>query len=220
MNRVLTWPWAPLFLSFVAGFVDTSTFVGARGVFSAHVTGNFVLFAVAFTRGVREIDLLKLLLFVPFLFAVWLVARLSRNWSKQSWFEPSLLIFAGVLLALPAWYFFGVTELENTLWSFANIMIMLPVIAMGLQNALYKVISPTEPMTTVMTGNVITLVIEATRGSITEARVLNLVRLILGFAMGCLCGAWLVTLHSLGALFVPAFILLSLGLSRLRKVRV
>lgn len=34
-------------LAFVAGFLDASTFVSEFGVFSAHVTGNFILFAIS-----------------------------------------------------------------------------------------------------------------------------------------------------------------------------
>lgn len=41
-----------LLLAFVAGYVDTATFVEFAGLFAAHVTGNFVLFAAAIGRGV------------------------------------------------------------------------------------------------------------------------------------------------------------------------
>ena len=30
-------------LSFIAGYVDTAVFIGLFGLFTAHVTGNFVL---------------------------------------------------------------------------------------------------------------------------------------------------------------------------------
>jgi len=32
-----------IILSYVAGYADTSTFIGADRLFSAHVTGNFVI---------------------------------------------------------------------------------------------------------------------------------------------------------------------------------
>ena len=213
---------APFLLAFVAGFVDTATFVGARGVFSAHVTGNFVLFAVAATKGVQEIDLLKLALFVPFVLALWFVARVNRHRKDHPWFEPGLLLIASVLLFIPAVYFFGVTRaLGDDLWDVANGMIMLPVLAMGIQNGLYKVVEPTEPMTTVMTGNVIQLVIGSFGGStgvVPAGKLVAIVRLVIGFAIGCLFGAGLVTSHSLGALLVPALILLALSVFKLRKV--
>jgi len=34
-----------LLLALVAGYSDTATFMGANGTFSAHVTGNFIVFA-------------------------------------------------------------------------------------------------------------------------------------------------------------------------------
>jgi uncharacterized membrane protein YoaK (UPF0700 family) len=213
-------------LAFIAGFADTATFVGARGVFSAHVTGNFVLFAVALFKGVHEIDYLKIFLFVPFLLAVALVARLSRVARLQKHFEATMLIVASLLLFIPAYYFFGVTQLKDELWDTANLFIMLPVIAMGIQNGLYKILCPTEPMTTVMTGNAIQVVLEATgyanaKGDKTARRkkAVSIFRIVAGFALGCLTAAWMVNAHSLGALILPASILLGLGIYKFKSTK-
>ena len=210
-------------LAFTAGFADTATFVGARGVFSAHVTGNFVLFAVALFKGVHKLDYLKIFLFVPFLLAVAFVSRLSRVSRLQKNFEAVMLIVASLFLFIPGYYFFGVTRLSDELWNVANLFIMLPVIAMGVQNGLYKVIHPTDPMTTVMTGNAIQVVIEVigyagVKGDFAARmkKALSIFRIIMGFALGCLTAAWMVTAHSLGALICPAIILLGLGLYKLK----
>jgi uncharacterized membrane protein YoaK (UPF0700 family) len=212
-------------LAFIAGFADTATFVGARGVFSAHVTGNFVLFAVALFKGVHEIDYLKIFLFVPFLLAVAFVARLSRVVQLQKHFEGTMLLLASLLLFIPAFYFFGVTKLQDELWDVANVFIMLPVIAMGIQNGLYKIVYPTEPMTTVMTGNAIQVVLEAVgyagaKGDKAARRkkALSIFRLVSGFALGCFTAAWMVTMHSLGALALPALILLGLGIYKMKTI--
>jgi len=37
--------WVTFLLAWVAGFCDTTTFVAGDSVFSAHVTGNFIVFA-------------------------------------------------------------------------------------------------------------------------------------------------------------------------------
>ena len=34
-------------LAFVAGYIDTATFLRVSELFSAHITGNFVVFAIA-----------------------------------------------------------------------------------------------------------------------------------------------------------------------------
>jgi uncharacterized membrane protein YoaK (UPF0700 family) len=42
---------APALLSFNGGFVDTASFVGLQGLFTAHVTGNFVTLAATLVSG-------------------------------------------------------------------------------------------------------------------------------------------------------------------------
>ena len=66
-------------LTFVAGFVDTATFVDANGLFAAHVTGNFVVFGAALARGIQEKDYLKLLTFPVFVLAVMFGTILYRR---------------------------------------------------------------------------------------------------------------------------------------------
>ena len=46
-NRLLL----PLLLSFVAGYVDTAGFLSLQGLFTAHVTGNFVTFGASLALG-------------------------------------------------------------------------------------------------------------------------------------------------------------------------
>lgn len=203
-------PIIAILLSFIAGFVDTATFVGARGVFSAHVTGNFVLFSVALMNGVREIDYLKLFLFVPFVLAIAGVSQVKRFTPH---YERSLILLASLFLAIPGIYFFGVTQLKDELWDMSNVMIMLPVLAMGIQNALFKILYPVDPMTTVMTGNVTSMVLELTTLGLTE-KVKSFSRVILGFTCGCFFAAWAVKMHSLGALLIPAVMLASLAITK------
>lgn len=206
-----------LLLSFVAGFCDTATFVGAHGIFSAHVTGNFVLFAVSVVQGAEEVDFLKLLLFIPFLVSILLVARLSRT-SLHRKLESSMLVLAGLLLFASGVGFAAGIPLSRGLWNEANFLLSLPVVAMGIQNAVYKILYPTEPMTTVMTGNVIQAALETvgygvtpTSGLARKNRIRSTLRLVFGFASGCLAGAWAVHRWALAALIIPALLLVSLG---------
>lgn len=205
-------------LAFVAGFVDTATFVGAGGVFSAHITGNFVLFAVAVFKGFKDVDFLKIFLFVPFLLSIAFVGRMSRKAVLEKKFEPVMLFLASLLLLAPGLYFFGAAKPDENFWGPTTFFVTLTVLAMGIQNGLGKVVSPTEPMTTVMTGNVIQIALEiigynSKKGDhiYHREKAVSLFKVIVGFALGCLCSAWMVVNHSMGALIVPAVILAVLG---------
>lgn len=211
-------------LAFIAGFVDTATYVGARGVFSAHVTGNFVLFAVALVKGVHQTDYLKIFLFIPFLLTAAIVSRLSNVRKIMHQFESAMLFLAGFLLICSGSYFFGVTKLKDELWDISNVFIMFPVMAMAIQTGLYKIVSPAEPMTTVMSGNVTQLALEIVgfRGESGDRlshlpKFYSILRVILGFALGCIAGALIVSNFSLGALILPGIFFLIMGFSKLKK---
>jgi uncharacterized membrane protein YoaK (UPF0700 family) len=55
-----------ILLSAVAGFCDTVTFVAAGSTFSAHVTGNFIVFAYQVIKGSDPQAWIKLLSFPVF----------------------------------------------------------------------------------------------------------------------------------------------------------
>lgn len=205
-------------LAFIAGFVDTATFVGARGVLSAHVTGNFVLFGVAMVKGLHGLDYLKLFLFVPFVATLIGVSRLSRVKKIADRFESIMFFAAALFLIVPGVYFTGVTKLEDELFDISNVLIMFPVIAMAIQNAVCKISAPTDPMTTVMTGNVTAMALEfiGFKGQVGDKaghkpKLYSILRVIAGFAIGCFSGAWMVEYYTLGALLIPAFLFLVLA---------
>src|SRR5436305_14006063 len=64
----------PIVLAFTSGYVDTLGFVGLFGLFTAHVTGNFILIGSELARPTHGV-LLKLLAFPAFIVAV-IAARL------------------------------------------------------------------------------------------------------------------------------------------------
>jgi uncharacterized membrane protein YoaK (UPF0700 family) len=56
-------------LSFTAGFVDTASFLGLEGLFTAHVTGNFVTLGATLVYGTHGV-LAKLLALPEFVLVV------------------------------------------------------------------------------------------------------------------------------------------------------
>ncbi|WP_168164840.1 YoaK family protein [Variovorax sp. PAMC 28711] len=147
-------------LSFVAAFVDTCGFVGLYGLFTAHVTGNFVLMGAELIHHQGEL-LGKLLSFPVFILAVaatTLAAHALRRRGKDRlapalWLQCALLLVA---MALPAWVGTPTGAGQTSaLW----IGVVL-VAAMGIQNALMRLELASLPPTTVMTGNVTQVTID------------------------------------------------------------
>src|SRR5271169_6626082 len=67
----------PALLSFNGGFVDTIGFLGLQGLFTAHVTGNFVTLAAALVYGTHGV--IAKILALPEFVAVIVVARLASG---------------------------------------------------------------------------------------------------------------------------------------------
>jgi len=139
-----------LLLSAVAGFCDTVTFVTADSIFSAHVTGNFIVFASQVMLGNHGGAWIKLITFPVFVIAVITGGWIDKKKQDNPYFillvESNLLLFSGAV-AVAAQYFFN--DYNPMYW-----LVMLVVFAMGLQNAFGKLYAKeTYGPTTMMTGN-------------------------------------------------------------------
>ncbi|MGM9482412.1 YoaK family protein [Roseateles sp. NT4] len=182
-------------LAAVAGYVDTLGFVALFGLFTAHVTGNFVLIGAELARPGHGV-LLKLLAFPAFIAGV-VVARLialvceGRQSTSQRWLlgtQAVLLIafMAAGLVAHPA-------PQSDAPW--VLLAGCLGAAAMGVQNATGRL--PLAKLTphTVMTGNVTQLVIDATDVALrraapgTRERLRKLLWPVLAFGAGAMAGA-------------------------------
>lgn len=140
-----------LLLTTIAGFCDTLTFVAADTLFSAHVTGNFIVFAYQVINGNDIYAWIKLLTFPIFIISViiggYIASKSSLKYRILFW-EGCILTLSGLLAVL-----FHYLKMDN-LWTM-YIIAMLIVFAMGLQNAFGKIFSKeTHGPTTMMTGNV------------------------------------------------------------------
>lgn len=202
-----------LLLAAIAGFCDTITFVAANQVFSAHVTGNFILFAydlVTVSHGRAWVKLLTLPVFIiSVITGGWLIEKTPGRYFLLL-FESALLILGG-LVAL-VFRLYGINDLQWT----SYIVVTLVVFAMGLQNAFHKVFSKeTFGPTTIMTGNVTqasldigALLRSKFKGEDTKLSLRRLTANIGGFLGGCLLGAILGKQVGLSAIVLPGLGLL------------
>jgi uncharacterized membrane protein YoaK (UPF0700 family) len=206
-------------LGFVAGFADASTFVGADGVFCAHVTGNFVVLAADLALRARADEWLKLSTFPVFIFAVvgatWLYRRIHVRLGLAT-VRRLLLVKAGLIGSAAI---VGMAVRSNVAGPARTAIVALLVTAMGIQNALHRLNpAPLAGMTTtVMTGNVTQWLTESVMPAASQDRVKHrLLGVVVGsFAVGCAAGAWGVTWLGFGVLMVPAAVVL-LARSRVR----
>lgn len=207
---------APL-LSFVAGYVDTVGFVALFGLFTAHVTGNFVLIGAALAQPAHAGLIAKFLALPVFIVAVALSTAFVRGREQggRSALRPMLfaqaLLLAGFIAAALA-----ATPIRDADAPLAVLAGLLGVGAMGVQNAAARLLFASLAPTTVMTGNVTQVVVDAVdllrgdsaeSGLATRRRIARLWPPVLGFALGAAAGATLFVLAGIGCLLLPMLVL-------------
>lgn len=198
-----TSPWVTGGLSFVAGFADAASFVGADGIFCAHVTGNFVVLAADAALGARTDEWLKLATFPLFVFAVLCATQIGRRAGSAR----ALMLTSGVLLGVAA----AVGAVTNQVAGLPKTAIVaLLVLAMGVQNAMHRLYPRLGPMTTVMTGNVTGFLVDALGATSPSqaGKQRSGVFVLGGFALGCAAGAFGVVQLGFVALALPALVTL------------
>jgi len=196
-----------LLLTMIAGYCDTVTFVAADSIFSAHVTGNFIVFAYQIVKGSDIHAWIKLLTFPVFIVAVITGGRIALKATNRY----TLLFWEGILLLVSgiASYVFGYMEIF-TEWAMYTVA-MTTVFGMGLQNAFGKLYSKeTHGPTTMMTGNVTQAALDLgnlIKNGYKDPEVMASFKkqlvTIIGFLIGCFLGAIAGKLFGLGTLIVP-----------------
>lgn len=205
-------------LAFTAGFVDAAAFIALAGLFTAHVTGNFVLIGaelVSTSTGV----IAKILALPAFVLAV-MATRLVALALERRRLAPLryLLGIEAVVLAS-----FGTSGLALAPFTSpdslpAVFVSMLGVSAMGIQNAIGRLSLGHLAATTVMTVNVTQTVLDATDlwtgtsgpDNPARARLRRMLPAVFAFALGALAGAFGVAAWSFWCLSVPVVVLAAL----------
>jgi len=157
--------------AFTAGFVDTVGFVGLFGLFTAHVTGNFVLIGAATSLFLRH------------------CRKTQRSAVRPLLIVQALLLAAFMVAGLTLAPFTGGDQPAAILTGLTG------VLAMGVQNAASRTVFTHLSPTTVMTGNVTQIVLDLV--GLTErdapadevkARIRKMLPPVLAFTGGAIAG--------------------------------
>jgi len=224
-KSIVITPPAPVLLSFVAGYVDSCTYLALFGAFVAQLTGSFVLIGMQFV-GTEPGALAKHLAIPCFFLAavgVTVLVHYLRERPRVALacsLGAEFLLLVGFLGAcLAGMPFSGPDEPR------AIIALLFGITAMGAQSALVRLLMRGVASTNVMTTNTTVLAISATETllgwmdsrkaglnatpnpSYIQARdeLGRLMPLVFGFLVGTACGAFAYT--NVGLLSLPIAIL-------------
>ncbi|WP_026282707.1 YoaK family protein [Rhizobium sp. 2MFCol3.1] len=199
-------PSLPMLLSFNGGYIDTLGFLSLSGLFTAHVTGNFVTLGATAALGLG--GALSKLLALPVFCIVVFVSRLiclklqgvGRSPIRPMLVAKLVLLTAVAIYALYHGPFHGE---ENTM---TLIVALTLVSAMAIQNGLHRAHLPKAPPSTLMTGTTTQIMLDladlladpkAEEVAAAKARIKKMAAAVITFAIGCGAGA-------AGFIFAPA----------------
>jgi uncharacterized membrane protein YoaK (UPF0700 family) len=203
-------------LSFVGGFVDVVGFIALFGLFTAHVTGNFIMLGLEMVNATK-LAIGKLLAVPIFIVMVALTRLFVLHYEKrgQSPWREMLLAQAALLACFMIAG--GLTAPHEDPNELGPVLAgLLGVAAMAVQNAGSRLILANHGPTTMMTGNTTQAVIDLVdllRGlpeEYPQARKL-LVPAILAFTAGALLGAYAYVTFSFWCLIIPIVALLAVA---------
>jgi uncharacterized membrane protein YoaK (UPF0700 family) len=204
-------------LSFTGGFVDTAGFLGLQGLFTAHVTGNFVTLGATLVLGTHG-AIAKLLALPEFVLVVALVSIAAGWLAGRQWPAVPLLLSAKVAL-LVAFFALAVAlgPFPDSDAPAALVTGFAGVAAMAVQNAVGRIHLGSLPPGTPMTGNTTQAALDAValvRGAMPDQAAAAAVRsrfnrmfaAIVSFAAGCAIAATLYAWVGFWCLAVPVLI--------------
>jgi uncharacterized membrane protein YoaK (UPF0700 family) len=202
-------------LSFNAGFVDTAGFLGLQGLFTAHVTGNFVTLAATLVMGTHVV--IAKLLALPEFVVVVALARIAGSAMRARGLPAFSTLLTAKVCFLLAFFVLAVVfgpfsdsdAPAGLLTAFAG------VAGMAVQNAVQRVHFASIPPTTLMTGNTTQAVLDAVDlvwglervdTAAVRARFARTLQGIVWFASGCAVAALLYYWFGFWCLAVPVAI--------------
>jgi len=150
----------PALLSLNAGYVDTAGFLALQGLFTAHVTGNFVTFGASMVLGTSGAvaKLLALPMFCVIVVFTRVLSALLDRWKLPS--LRTLLVLKLALLTLGAVLAIRLGPFTDGDGWPALATGMVLVSAMAIQNAVHRIHLSSAPPTTLMTGTTTQIMID------------------------------------------------------------
>lgn len=202
----------PVLMSLTAGYIDTAGFLALQGLFTAHVTGNFVTLGAALVLGTS--GAVAKLLALPVFCSVILVTRLAAfslpkvglPILRTTLSLQVLLLTAGAVLVIHA----GPAQKGDDVVSILAGMVL--VAAMAIQNAASRIHLASAPPTTLMTGSTTQIMIdiadlvrglEGDANLAAKARVSKMFANVAAFAVGCAAGAILYSALKMWCFVLP-----------------
>src|SRR5271169_645057 len=201
-------------LSFNGGYVDTAGFLALQGLFTAHVTGNFVTLGASLALGTSGAiaKLLALPIFCAVVIATRWLSTLLTNRHRPALETlialQVLLLVIGAALAIR----FGPFH-DSDGWR-AVLTGMVLVGAMAIQNAFHRVHLGSVPPSTIMTGTTTQVMIDLAdrihHANETDAqsssRLLQMAVAIAVFAIGCGSAALTYSFFEMKCFVVPPIV--------------
>src|SRR6202049_4144702 len=190
----------PPLLSVIAGMVDLTGFFTLGHIFTAHITGNLVVAAVAVVHGgpVNVAQALAIPAFMLAVAAVWLIAQASDRRGPS--LARLLLLVQFLLLAAVLISSVLTRPSADPRGLTAGIAVMIAVSAMACQYALLRLAIPGAISTAVMTGNLTNTVLslmdllanDRALLPVDAGRLKRSVQFLIGFLFGCVAAAFAV----------------------------
>ena len=210
-------PSLSVMLSANGGYVDTAGFLALHGLFTTHVTGNFVTLGAALVLGTggAVAKLLALPMFCIVVIATRLLSSVlaARNLSSG---VPVLRALVGLqiaLLILGAGLAIGLGPFASGDGWAALLTGMTLVAAMAIQNAIHRIHLVAAPPTTIMTGNTTQIMIDLAdlmRGVAADTRVRSRLSQMSGsvaaFAAGCAAAALIYAKQDVWCFLLPPIV--------------
>ena len=211
-------------LGFLAGYVDAFGYITLFGLFTAHITGNFVLMGAEMATTGHTFPILKILALPAFVIGVALAKMIATQCERREG-NPLLALYTTEMTLLLLFMLIGLATgpFDGGMSGSAIFASITGTMAMGVHGACGRLLLPDLAPTVMMTGNVTQLVIDFIElihgrgGKKVRNRCAKYLWPMVAFLLGALSGAFACFRFGFHALLLPVLLLLLLGYAETRR---